>query len=146
MGILPDLVCLVISAERDNKTLRAAMVAGAQDYLIKPFTTEELQDAIQRVRPKVRSGHSQVQETEKIRQQRDVYLKQLADEYAKTRRTDEKALHVFEELAADPRCELHWLMHLATIYLVRREWGKLKHISERLEATDQPAVPGGGSR
>src|SRR5690606_35107156 len=39
--MLPDLVCLVISAERDNKTLRAAMVAGAQDYLIKPFTTEE---------------------------------------------------------------------------------------------------------
>lgn len=136
--ILPDLVCLVISAERDNKTLRAAMVAGARDYLIKPFTTEELQDAIQRVRPKIRSGQSQHHETEKIRHQRDAYLKQLADEYAKSRRTDDKALHVFEELSGDPQCELRWLMHLATIYLMRRDWHKLKLLSERLEKVDRP--------
>lgn len=135
--MLPDLVCLVISAERDNKTLRAAMVAGAQDYLIKPFTTEELQDAIQRVRPKIRSGQSQHHETEKIRQQRDVYLKQLADEYVKGRRTDDKALHVFEELALDPRCDLRWLSHLATVYLVRRDWGRLKELSARLEQVDK---------
>ncbi|MCL4868986.1 MAG: response regulator [Anaerolineae bacterium] len=135
--ILPDLVCLVISAERDNRTLRAAMVAGAQDYLIKPFTTEELQDAIQRVRPKIRTGQNQLIETEKIRHQRDAYLKQLADEYAKARRTDDKALHVFEELAGDPQCDPRWLMHLATIYLMRREWGKLKLLSERLEKVDK---------
>ncbi len=141
--MLPDLVCLVISAERDNKTLRAAMVAGAQDYLIKPFTTEELHDAIQRIRPKVRSGQSQQYETEKIRQQRDAYLKQLADEYAKGRRTDDKALHVFEELATDPRCDLRWLGHLATIYLMRREWKQLKLLAERLEQVDRaPAAEG----
>jgi YesN/AraC family two-component response regulator len=135
--ILPDLVSLVISAERDNKTLRAAMVAGAQDYLIKPFTTEELQDAIHRVRPKIRSGQSQQNETDKIRQQRDVYLKQLADEYAKARRTDDKAQHVFEELAIDNQCDPRWLMHLATIYLMRREWYKLKFLAERLEKVDR---------
>lgn len=135
--ILPDLACLVISAERDNRTLRAAMVAGAQDYLIKPFTTEELQDAIQRVRPKIRSGKHQVQEAEKIRLQRDAYLKQLADEYAKARRTDDKALHVFEELAADAQCDSRWLTHLATIYLMQRAWGKLKRLAERLENAEK---------
>jgi lipopolysaccharide biosynthesis regulator YciM len=69
----------------------------------------------------------------KLKRERDTYLKGLAKEFARARRTDDKAVDVFEELAADPDCELRWLIILAIIYMIRMEWGKLKDVAERLE-------------
>jgi lipopolysaccharide biosynthesis regulator YciM len=60
-------------------------------------------------------------------------LKQLANEYAKNRRTDDQAVRVYEQLAANPACELRWLRTLAMIYVIRQEWGKLRNLAARLE-------------
>ena len=61
------------------------------------------------------------------------YLKQLANEYSKTRRTDDKAMEVFEQLAENPQCEARWLQTLAMIYVVRQKWGRLKILAEKVE-------------
>ena len=45
----PDIGCIIISAEKDTTTLRTAMSIGVQEYLIKPYTIEELETAIARV-------------------------------------------------------------------------------------------------
>lgn len=129
----PDLACIVISAEKDNQTLRDAMAAGARAYLIKPFTSSELLDAIRRVGHDVWTGRRRTVEARKLRQERNQYLLQLAREYAKDRRTDDEALGVFEELAGDTACEPRWLSHLAMIYVIRGDWSKLKFLAARLE-------------
>lgn len=50
----PDSCVIVMSAAGDQEYLRKAMQAGARDYLIKPFTSDEVVTAIQRVWDKER--------------------------------------------------------------------------------------------
>jgi lipopolysaccharide biosynthesis regulator YciM len=68
-----------------------------------------------------------------LRQKQESYLAQLAAEYAKSRRTDDKAIQVFEHLAENPNCEMRWIQNLAMIYIVRQKWGKLKVLAEKIE-------------
>ncbi len=129
----PDTGCIIISAEKDTSTLRAAMSIGAQEYLIKPFTIEELEAAIARAQKRVEQVHQKIAQTDQLEKQKEAYLVQLAVEYAKARRTDDKAIEVFEQLAENPKCELRWLQNLAMIYVVRQKWGRLKLLAEMIE-------------
>lgn len=129
----PDTGCIIISAEKDPAALRAAMSVGVQEYLIKPFTVEELEAAIQRVRERVMQMRLQLTQTAQLQRQRHAYLLQLAAEYAKSRRTDDPAMEVFEQLAENPQCEMRWLQHLAMIYVVRQKWARLKILAEKIE-------------
>src|SRR6266498_5290424 len=129
----PDIGCIIISAEKDTTTLRTAMSIGVQEYLIKPFTIEELETAIARVYPRILEVRQKLVQAEQLRRRNEAYLQQLANEYAKTRRTDDKAIEVFEQLAKNPRCESRWLQNLAMIYVVRQKWGRLKLLAEMLE-------------
>ena len=131
--IHPDTGCIIISAEKDTTTLRTAMSIGVQEYLIKPFTVEELEIAITRVFERVKQTRQKLAQTTKLRMQRESYLKQLATEYARTRRTDDKAMEVFEQLAENPQCEGRWLQTLAMIYIVRQQWGRLRILAEKVE-------------
>jgi YesN/AraC family two-component response regulator len=131
--IHPDMGCIIISAEKDENSFREAMSVGAREYLVKPFTLDELMEAINRVGQIVLEKRKGTAQREQIRSERETYLKQLAHEYAKNRRADDQAVDIFEQLAANPDCELNWLMNLALIYLVRRNWGKLKELAARLE-------------
>jgi YesN/AraC family two-component response regulator len=131
--IHPDTGCIIISAEKDTITLRAAMSIGVQEYLIKPFTADELEKAIARVSERVQKQKLKLAQDAQLRKQREAYLMQLATEYAKTRRTDEKAVEVFEQLAENPQCEMRWLQNLAMIYIVRQDWGKLKILAAKVE-------------
>jgi YesN/AraC family two-component response regulator len=133
LKVQPDLGTIVISAERDSQTLRRAVSIGVHEYLVKPFTVDELDDAIEKVYRLVLENQQRSQKMVQLRQQREVYLKRLADEYSKARRTDDQAVEVFEQLAANPNCELRWLVTLGMIYLLRQDWGKLKLLAERLE-------------
>jgi lipopolysaccharide biosynthesis regulator YciM len=72
-------------------------------------------------------------QTEQLRRRTEAYLLQLANEYAKTRRTDDKAIEVFERLAENPHCEARWLQNLAMIYVIRQMWGKLRILAEKVE-------------
>ncbi len=136
----PNIASIIISSEKDEQTLREAMTIGAREYLLKPFTVEEILMAVNRVGKAVLEYRKQAAQDDQIRKEREKYLKQLAHEYAKSRRVDNEALEVFEQLASNPNCELHWLMNLALIYLIRRKWGKLKHLAARLEQQTRKPV------
>lgn len=131
--IHPDTGCIIISAEKDTMTLRTAMSLGVQEYLIKPFTVEELETAIARVQARVLQARQKLAQAELLKRRNVAYLTQLAGEYAKTRRTDDKAVEVFEQLAENPQCESRWLQNLAMIYVVRQDWGKLKILAAKVE-------------
>src|SRR3990172_356426 len=47
--VSPGTVCMVVSSEKDSETLRAAMALGVREYLLKPFTVDELVAAVHRV-------------------------------------------------------------------------------------------------
>lgn len=131
--IHPDTGCIIISAEKDTTTLRTAITVGVQEYLIKPFTVDELEAAIARTSQHVQQTRQKLAQAELLRRRNEAYLKQLASEYARTRRTDEKAVEVFEQLAEYPNCETRWLQNLAMIYIVRQDWGKLKTLAAIVE-------------
>lgn len=130
--IFPSMACVIISAEDDNQSFRSAMNVGAREYLVKPFTVYQLNNAIKRVGDIVKSEREKAEVAERLRQQRASYLLQLAQEYSKSRRTDDEAVEVFEQLAANPKCELRWLRTLAMLYIIRQEWKKLQVLSGRL--------------
>jgi len=131
--ILPGTGCVIISAEKDTTILRTAMSIGVQEYLIKPFTVDELEAAVGRVHEKVEQARKKSANDTQIRKQRESYLVQLATEYARSRRTDDKAIEVFEQLAENPKCEMRWIQNLAMIYIVRQRWDKLKILAEKVE-------------
>jgi DNA-binding NarL/FixJ family response regulator len=119
---LPDLKCIVISVEREAYIYDDAMQAGALEYLVKPFTVDELNQAVEKAAEQVMTGRSR----------QEALIKQ-AQEVIDDRRSDEQAVRIFEQLASDPACELHWLVTLGIIYMLRGEWGKLRALAERLE-------------
>jgi YesN/AraC family two-component response regulator len=133
LKIHPDTGCVIISAEKDTTTLRTAMSIGVQEYLIKPFTVEELEIAVARVHDRVEQTRKKLAQEAQLLQQREAYLAQLAIEYARSHRTDDKAIEVFEQLAENPKCEMRWIKNLAMIYIVRQKWGKLRVLAERVE-------------
>jgi pilus assembly protein CpaE len=44
----PDTIVIVMSVQGETEYLRRAMIAGAKDYLVKPFGADELADCIQK--------------------------------------------------------------------------------------------------
>jgi len=133
----PDTGCIIISAEKDSEILRLAMSLGIRDYLFKPFTVDQMEQAVEKVAARLVQKRQQNAQTAQLRQRNEAYLKQLANEYAKSRRTDDQAVEVYEHLAANPACELRWLRTLAMIYVIRQEWGKLKALAMRLERQEE---------
>ena len=131
--VAPGTGCIIISAEKDAATFKTAISVGVQEYLIKPFTVDELEEAIGRMRILVEQQRLKIAQDTQLRKQREAYLLQLAAEYSKTRRTDENAMEVFEQLAQNPECDMRWLQTLAMIYIVRQEWGRMKILAARLE-------------
>ena len=135
---LPGTGCVIISAEKDTSTLRTAMSIGVQEYLIKPFTVDELEAAVARVHERVEQTRKKLEQDTQVRKQREAFLVQLAMEYAKSHRTDAKAMQVFEYLAESPNCEMRWIQNLAMIYIVQQKWGKLKVLAEKIEKRTRP--------
>lgn len=48
-NVSPATVCMAMSYDGEREVLRQAMAAGAREYLIKPFNTDEFLNAIRRV-------------------------------------------------------------------------------------------------
>lgn len=129
----PDTGCIIISAEKDSETLRETMSLGIRDYLFKPFTVDEMEQAVEKVSERVKKIRQENAQKQQLIQRNQAYVQQLATEYVKNRRTDNKAVEVYEYLAANPACELRWLRTLAMVYVIRQEWGKLRTLAARLE-------------
>jgi two-component system response regulator YesN len=131
--IYPDTGCIIISAQRELDILNKAITLGVQEYLGKPFTLEELNEAVNRVGEQVRQKRPSLENAGRLHKQSEKSLEKLAGEYARSKRTDDTALEVFEQLAENPDCDLRWLRTLAMLYIIREEWGKLKALAGRLE-------------
>jgi YesN/AraC family two-component response regulator len=129
----PKLACIIISAERDSTTLRQAASIGIQNYLIKPFNTDELEKAVQDVIDRLDNKIPNTPLPDLSLEKNETYLRQLADEYTKDKRTDDKAIEVFEKVINLPNCELRWIQTLAMMYTIRQKWGKLKTLAEQIE-------------
>jgi len=129
----PELVCIIVSAEKDAVTLKQAVEVGVAAYLIKPFTAEQVLGILEKSRQLAASAHAQAAATHPAQPSRRELLEQTANAFAKARRTDDAAVKVFEALAAIPGCSLRWLTHLAIIYALRNEWNKLKRLATYLE-------------
>lgn len=132
-AINPDTACIIISAEKDSEILRMAMSLGIRDYLFKPFTVDQMEQAVEKIGVRLAQKSQELYQTDQLRLKNEDYLKRLANEYAKSRRTDDQAVEVYEQLAANPACELRWLRVLAMIYVIRQDWGKLRILAARLE-------------
>lgn len=131
--IHPDTGCIIISAQSESNILQEAMSIGIRDYLFKPFTVDQLEEAVEKVGARLEKSRQERTQKQQLRQKNEVYVKQLAIEYAKNRRTDDRAVEVYEYLASNPTCELRWLRTLAMVYVIRQEWGKLRTLAARLE-------------
>jgi YesN/AraC family two-component response regulator len=136
--INPDTACIIISAEKDSEILRMAMSLGIRDYLFKPFTVDQMEQAVEKISVRLAQKRQELHQTDQLRLKNEDYLKRLANEYAKSRRTDDQAVEVYEQLAANPACELRWLRILAMIYVIRQDWGKLRILAARLEFQRRP--------
>jgi YesN/AraC family two-component response regulator len=128
----PNLICIIISAEKDPPTLQRAIAVGAHGYLIKPISAEQLLSVMERASKMVHQQQAQSQQTVKASHQQIDYLEKLAAEYAKLHRTDDQTLQVFEDLAAEPDCKPRWLMTLAMMYVIRKQWAKLQALAGRM--------------
>ncbi len=129
----PDTGCIIISAQKDSAAVREAMSIGIRDYLFKPFTVDQLEDAVKKVSARLEKKIQKSAQNQELMRENETYLIQLAHEYAKSRRTDDQAVEVYEQLTANPACELRWLRILAMVYVIRQEWGKLKTLITSLE-------------
>ena len=129
----PGTGCIIISAENNPVTVSKALSIGIQEYLVKPFLTEELGAAIKHVSEQLRETRHKIVQLNQSNANYVAYLEQLANEYLKEGRTDDEATQIFERLAENPQCNLRWLETLAMMYAIQRKWGKLKLLAERLE-------------
>lgn len=147
MRLRPNMACIVISAENDRETLRRAMIAGARDYLLKPYTSDQITEVMHRVIAMVRAQKpvkpAPKKQTKPLMADRKAQLQEQAGRFLRQRRTDDETVAVLEELASDPACDVNWLTALSMVYLVRRQWKDLKNLSARLEQLSQVshAVP-----
>jgi two-component system, response regulator YesN len=129
----PGLACIVISAEQQRRTFTEAMAVGARGFITKPFTSDQLVEVMTRVGNAVKKEKQQKKEASRMQRERDALLHELASEYVKSQRMDEKARIVFEKLARNKNCDQRILISLAMIYVQRRDWPKLKRLVARLE-------------
>src|SRR5712692_638240 len=54
--VSPATVCMAMSYDGERDILRQAMAAGAREYLIKPFNTDEFLNAVRRVAARTNDG------------------------------------------------------------------------------------------
>ena len=132
----PATACMAMSYDGERESLRQAMTAGAREYLIKPFNTDELINAVRRVAAHGTPGRSGLTgvlpgvEEEHTRSQQ--LIKQAVD-MLRAGRTDPEAMRTFSELVQMRTLDTSTLIRLAEVFLARRDWHTLRLICDRLE-------------
>ncbi len=133
----PEQVNIIISAEKDAVTLKQAVEAGVAAYLLKPFTAEHVLGILEKARKAALANRAKIAAATATataaQPSRRELLEHTAVEFARARRTDDAAVRVFETLAAAPDCPPRWFTHLAIVYALRGDWGKLKQLAAYLE-------------
>lgn len=137
LKIAPSTGCIIISAERDPNVFREAMSIGIREYLIKPFTVDELEAAIRRTQRRMEESVQVNVQVDQLRKRSEDYLKHLGNEYIKSKRADDQAIEVFEQLVDTSGFEQRWVQTLAIIYVLRMKWGRLKSLVEKIEQDEK---------
>jgi DNA-binding NarL/FixJ family response regulator len=159
-NVSPGTVCMAMSYDGEREILRQAMAAGAREYLIKPFNSDEFLNALRRVaahlseppsRPAaLGSKTNPLNKTDPLtktgglsktgglidseaQRQQEQELIHLAVAYLRADRTDNEAARVYAELVKLRNMDTTTLIRLAEIFLARRDWQTLRLIAERLE-------------
>jgi len=132
--VSPGTACMAMSYDGDRENLRQAMAAGAREYLIKPFNTDELLNAVRRVAAQatevaVKTGAL----AGPLALQREQEIIQGAVALLRTGRTDPDASRVYADLVKLRSIDSPTLIRLSEIFLARRDWTTLRLICERLE-------------
>lgn len=127
----PHMICIVISAEKQEQTYQEAMDAGAFTYLVKPFTAEEFLAAMEKARQRLQTQPYPRVQTAPLS---TASLERLAEIYAKSRRMDKEAVAIYEALVSRPGCAPKWYITLAMAYVLRQDWRKLKALASYLES------------
>ncbi|HCC06936.1 MAG TPA: histidine kinase [Clostridiales bacterium] len=69
MSRLPDTIIIMMSVQKEADYLKKAMEAGAKNYLLKPFNTEEIINTLQNTYKKEKDKKQQM---EKIKEKKDM--------------------------------------------------------------------------
>ena len=139
--VSPATVCMIMSSENERDMLRQAMAAGVREYLLKPFTAEEFDEALKRVTAQANAVRQKIQLARTAELDRDRYLTQLTQSYLRNNRMDDEAAKVYAVLVTRPNVDPNLLARLAEIFCARREWRPLRIICERMERLTQPLPP-----
>jgi DNA-binding NarL/FixJ family response regulator len=133
--VSPATACMAMSYDGDRENLRQAMAAGAREFLIKPFNTDEFLNAVRRVAAQTNEPNakpSQPVDSAAVQQREQEFI-QMAVSYLRAGRTDPEASRVYADLVKLRNIDAPTLIRLAEIFLSRRDWTTLRLICERLE-------------
>ena len=137
--VSPGTACMAMSYDGDRENLRQAMAAGAREYLIKPFNTDELLNAVRRVaaaqpiEPAAKPSPPAPAAAPAAPTQTDQEFINLAVAYLREGRADADASRVYADLVKLRNIDATTLIRLSEIFLARRDWTTLRLICERLE-------------
>ena len=133
--VSPATVCMIVSSEGENETLRKAMAVGVREYLIKPFGPDELLAAIQRTTTHIAESHRKIAEATRASEtERYKYLLELVLNHLRAERFDKDALKVYRDYILHPEADLDLIARLAEVFLVLRDWKTVRLICDRMEA------------
>jgi DNA-binding NarL/FixJ family response regulator len=152
--VCPDIACMAMSYDGERAILRQAMAAGAREYLVKPFSNDELVNAVRRVLrasktlppPVAPAPADPLAPTrplaspiaERARRQELIHD---AISALRAGRVDSEATAVYRALVQLPGLDTNTLIRLAEVFLARRDWSTLRLICERLEKLPPPPPP-----
>ncbi|MEP7358834.1 MAG: response regulator, partial [Anaerolineales bacterium] len=132
--VSPTTACMAMSYDGDRENLRQAMAAGAREYLIKPFNTDELLNAVRRVAAQTNEPAAKTSALDAAAvQQREQEFIQMAVSYLRAGRSDPEASRAYADLVKLRNIDPPTLIRLSEIFLARRDWTTLRLICERLE-------------
>jgi len=136
--VSPSGLCMIVSSDSENETLRKAMAIGVREYLIKPFGPDELMSAIRRTTAQISDTRRRTEEaTRAIETERYQYLLQLVLTHLREERYDHDALKAYRAYAAHAEADLDLVARLAEVFVALRDWKTVRQICDRMESASR---------
>jgi DNA-binding NarL/FixJ family response regulator len=135
--ISPRTRCIIMSVDGEPERQTRAQSAGALQYLLKPFTTEDFIAAIHRA-----AQAPPLPTTQNLKRSQTAPMppqplnQQQVNGFLKTGRMDDEAARAYTEYVHHAEANPATLARLAEIFCARREWRTLRHICERMESAE----------
>lgn len=132
--ISPQARCLIMSVDHAYGRIEEVLAAGALEYLLKPFTTEEFVSAIRRAMRGAMAARP-LPPARPLVSGRPLNHAQVL-QLLKTGRMDDEAARAYVEYIQHAEAQHETLARLAEVFCARREWRHLRLICERMERAE----------